>query len=166
MFQKKKMQQIQYYAHEHCFAHENDADQYHQLKFYRNQKTFNLEPMEDVILVLTNCGANWFRQGVLHDMVYVNGRFEFAKTSSKQLCLYIRNYSDQACIHVEAGSQMSSLLNRPEIIYKMTSIPRDFLCPSPQVDVEIDAGWTSNAENVVDESDISEILHIRIGKTF
>lgn len=156
------MQQIQYYAHELCFAHEKEADQYHQLKFYRNQKAFNLEPMEDVILVLTNCGANWFRQGILHDMVYVNGKFEFAQTSSKQLCLYIRNYSDQAHIQVEKGSQMSSLLNRPEIIYKMVSLPRNFLCPSRGVDAEIDAGWTSNAENLDDGIDIPEIYVVEI----
>lgn len=162
MFQKRKMQQIQYYTHEICFSHiDNDGEQYYQPKFYLNQKAFDLEPMESVILVLENCGANWFRQGMLQDMVHVNGRFEFAKTSAKQLCLYVQNYSSFAHIQVEQGTELSSLLNQSEIIYKNVGIPVDFFA------VEKDPGWTTNNDDdeiPVDEQENPEVYYVKIFK--
>lgn len=153
------MQQILYYTHEICFSHVgNDGEQYYQPKFYVNNKAFDLEPMEEVVVILENCGANWFRHGILHEMVLVNNRFEFSQQSSKQLCLYLRNYSDHTHIHVEQGTELSSLLNQSEILFKNVSIPVDFFA------VEKDPGWASNTEEEVATDDIPEIYYVKIAK--
>lgn len=154
------MQQILYYTHELCFSQVgSDGEQYYQPKYYLNQKPFDLEPMEDVILILENCGANWFRQGILHEMALVKGRFEFTPQSARQLCLYIRNYSDHAHIHVEAGTELSSLLNQSEIIFKTVGIPVDFLA------VEKDPGWTKTDEDAAPATEeIPSVYYVKIVK--
>lgn len=155
------MQQILFYTHEICFSHAGpDGEQYYEPRFYRNKETFHLEPNEDAILVLKNCGPNWFRQGILHNMDYVNGRFEFAPQPAQQLCLYIRNYSDQAYIEVERGTELSALLQQSEIIFKIVGLPTD-TCPPVEADHQ-EAGWTSNAEKSVNE--MSEVYYVKIFK--
>lgn len=163
-----KMQQIVYYTHEICFSHMGqDGEQYYQPKFYISHKPFDLEPMEDIVVVLESCGANWFRTGISHDMMLANGKFEFAKNSPKQLCLLVRNYSDQAHIHVEQGTELVSLLDQSEIIYKIVGIPTEFF-RNPRPDAN--AGWTSNAEDdkTIDEDDdeeeIREMYYVKIFK--
>lgn len=157
------MQQIVYYTHEICFSHVgDDGEQFYAPKFYISQQAFNLEPMEDVVLVLENCGADWFRQGICHDMILNNGKWEFGKNSPKQLCLYIRNYSDQARIHVEQGTELSSLLNQMEIIFKVVGIPMEFFRGPPA-----NTGWASDAENpttIDDEEENREIYYVKIFK--
>lgn len=156
--QQQQLQQIVYYSHEICFSHTNGsdgaADQYYQPKFFLNAKTFHLAPMEDIVVVLESCGANWFRTGISHDMTMTNNgcRFEFTKTSPKQLCLYVRNYSDQAHITVEQGTELISLLNKSEIIYKIVAIPVEFF-RMPRPDSGINKDWVSHAADEEEEEE-------------
>lgn len=148
------MQQIVHYNHNICFSHMGEeGEQYYEPKYFINRAAFDLAPMEDVVVVLGSCGGNWFRQGISHDLVIKNGRWEFSQSVPKQLCLYIRNYSDQARIHVEQGTELSSLLNQHEILFKVAAIPIDFFNRGPS---STDAGWTSNAEQNIDEEEEEE----------
>lgn len=158
------MQQIVYYTHEICFSHVGeDGEQFYAPKYFMNQQAFNLEPMEEVVVVMENCGAAWFRTGISHDMILNNGQWEFSKNSPKQLCLFIRNYSEQARIFVEQGTELSSLLNQMEIIFKLVNIPIEFFRGrGTNVD------WVSDAENLNtiddEEEENREAYYVKIFK--
>lgn len=124
------MQQILHYNI--CFLEEAAGSQTYRPTFYVNERAYELEPLADAILVLNNCGANWFCKGIVHEMEFQANRYTYADKSPKHLCLYIRNYSDQVRIQVEQGAELSSLLSNQKILYDLVTVPVDF-CYQPQV---------------------------------
>jgi len=83
---------------------------------------FILEPNQDIIILLRQCGNYWFRSGVVHEVIFDENTFKFGNNVPSQLAIWVRNYSEFGRVNVEEGSTLQHLLNLPEIIYKIVSI--------------------------------------------
>lgn len=168
-----KMQKIVHYNQDICFGRVlGNPDQYYDAKFYRSQVAFDINPNEDVIIVLRNCGDSWFRHGMTHAVKLVDGSFAFTGKCPRQLCLYIRNYSSNAEIHVEAGTPLAYLLAQSEIIFKLVHIPlQDFNLAHGSLDSQdsdssgIESGDDENVQkikNVDNDDDLDHMYYVRI----
>ena len=168
------MQKIVHYNQDICSSRVlGNPDQYYDAKFYRSQAAFDINFNEDVIIVLRNCGDSWFRHGMTHEVKLIDGVFTFTGKCPRQLCLYIRNYSGNAEIHVEAGTPLSYLLAQSEIIFKLVHIPlKDFnVAHGSMAEQDGDSsGFESDdGENVQkmknvgkDHDDFDQVYHVRI----
>lgn len=118
------MQQVVLFGSDVCFSQiTEDGDNYYSDAYYKSLSTFRIQPNEDVILILKTCGSYWFRGAVAHDLEFENDRFVLTKKPPRQIAVLVRNYSTDSYIHVEAGSRLSVLLNQPELLYKLVTIP-------------------------------------------
>lgn len=118
------MQKIVHYNQDICFSRMADTpDQFYCPAYYKSAIDFEMDPQEEIIVVLQQCGDAWFRQGIAHEMAVTNGKFCLANRGPFQLALTLRNFSDHATILVEEGSSLFWLLNCNEIIFKLIIIP-------------------------------------------
>ena len=118
-------QQVILYRQTQCYnrLEENAClTQYYNAQFYENQTSFNIDPNEEVIIVLRNCGQNWFRHAMTYEMQFVENRWIVTSPHPWQACILIKNHSDRTALHVEEHSTLAALLEQTEIIHKLVHI--------------------------------------------
>jgi len=101
---------------------DNDA------QFYFNQRPFIIQPQEEVIIIIRNCGNHWLAHGLTYLMRNVNQHFYLMNERPYQQALLLKNSSKQFQVEVPPQTPLTTVLLVPEIYYRVVHAPvTDFL---------------------------------------
>lgn len=156
------MQKIVHYNQDLCFSRTTGfPEQFFKPQYYVSAVAFEMDPQEEIIVVLQQCGDSWFRQGVAHELGLIDGKFSLVNRGPFQLCLSLRNFSDYATILVGVGTPLTRLLAQNEILYQLTVIPVQTLWRVHQANsflkTEKVPVTASTDNNTIDEAEEGEI---------
>lgn len=120
-------QQVIYYTQTVCYTRMKDnscLDQYYDARYYKNDQSFTIEPNEDILLVIRNCGNHWFRHALSYETRLRENKTSFRITSHVpfQQCLWIKNISSTKGFYVEEHTTLSAILSEPEILFKLCHV--------------------------------------------
>lgn len=93
---------------------------------YQADTSFVIQPMEDILVLIYNCGNNWFQHGMSFEMRWSKSQQRMLPAGGGnrfQMCLWVKNYSTQCQVRVTKGSKLMDLLDQPDIINKLCHIP-------------------------------------------
>jgi len=128
-------QKLIYYNQDACFSRIkafteesrwHEVDKFYDPYFYKNEDDFSIAPDDDILIIMLNCGSNWFGHGVLSQFYFNNTEFSYSpEPTSFRMCIWIKNICQKktpkrnTTLHVPAGTPLSRLLMQSDIIYKL-----------------------------------------------
>ena len=123
-----EQQQVIYYTQTVCYTRMKDnscLDQYYDARYYKNDQSFTIEPNEDILLVIRNCGNHWFRHALSYETRLRENKTSFRLGTGNvpfQQCLWIKNSHSTKGHYVEEGTTLSAILSEPEILFKLCHV--------------------------------------------
>jgi len=92
---------------------DNDA------QFYSNRQPFVIQPGEEFIIIIRNCGNHWLPHGLTYLTQKVNNHFYVLNQRPFQQGLLCQNRSKDCRIDVSVDTPLSTLLQQPIIYHRL-----------------------------------------------
>lgn len=100
-----------------------NGDLYYNPFCYLSDVDYNVNPGDDVIIIMINGDTDWYGHGLLHTVTFKDNTFQMPEQiTPNRLCLWLKNVSDKTTLHVPQYTRLVTLLCQPEILYRVGHI--------------------------------------------
>jgi hypothetical protein len=137
------------------------SDNIYDTIYYKNDKTFTIEPLETVVVIIQNCGDYWFGQGFSQQLVLKNEKLVHShNTTPFQLCLYIKNTCPNTIYHVYEHSTLSLLIAQPKLNSTLSHVSIKDLVSCNTNFFKLDTPIECDSTSIDSESTVNDDVHI------